>query len=363
MSGKCQPSAYYCRHLCLPLVVLLLLTGQPSASATEGEGGLAPPAEEVNATPFESATGEGPEPESWLDRLQVGFAENVDGAARWVDGFFGEQRTSSSGRGAYGRVTVRPIWKEYEGTRVQVRFRAHLPLDNIKRRTYAIIGRGDVDQMIENDNSDKGLFETDRENDWLVGLGYKPGWSSSGRVSLGGGVKLNWPPDPYVRVSYNWKHDFTSRSLVRLRETVFWQESEDFGASTSLDLEHRIGKNSLLRWANWVKISGATQDFIYDSRIMLYKRFSYNRAIMYAIGMRGETGAEEPVREYGGYVIYRQRAWRDWLFAELILGATHYKEDDWAERKWALLLGIGFEMAFEKSRTQGPPSQGGSHRF
>ncbi len=297
-------------------------------------------------------------PDSWLDRVNAGFAGGIDGSARWVDGFFGEDKTAETGRGAYGRLSVRPVWREYLGTSIRVRLRVRLPLDNIKRRTYAILGRGDVDSLIAADSNDYDFMTGDRDNDWLAGLGYNPGWSKSQRVSFSAGIKVDWPPDPYARASYNWKHDFNDKSLVRFRETVFWQESEDFGSSTNLDLEYRLGIQQLLRWASWVKISGATEDFSYDSRVMLYQKVSDNRAVMYAFGLRGETGAPVPVREYGGYAIFRQRAFREWLFAELILGVTHYRDDAWTERKWSVLAGIGFEMVFQKSDPVPDPTEG-----
>lgn len=307
-----------------------------SSHAAEAEVGGAP------APAAETVAG------SWADRLHHMFAEGVDGSARWVDGFFGGGKTTEYSRGAHGSFSLRSVWQEYQGVRVQARMRAYLPLDNLREDVYAFVGRGDADEIIEGTNSYGGLLDNSPDNDWLAGLGYRPNWGKTGQFSFGLGVKADWPPDPYARVGYKFKADLSDVSALRFRETVFWQDSENLGSSTRLELERRFGTNHLLRWASWGRISGATDGLRYDSRLMLYRRITPRRAVLYAAGLRGETADPVAVREYGVYAVYRQRAVRDWLFAELILGVTHYREDDWSERRFSMLCGLGFEMMFDK---------------
>lgn len=299
---------------------------------------------QTNPLPNNQAVGQDP---ALVDRVQSRVANTVDGAARWVDSFFGDNRYDPDQKGAFGRLYVLPYWYEYNGLEAESRFAAYLPLENVSHRVHAIIGRGDEDELITNDYGFEDLLPRDNgEDSWLMGLGYKPPWSHSGRVSLGAGVKIDWPLDPYVRISYRATHDFSEQSLVRFRTSLFWQNSEDIGSTTVVDLERRVTKDNLLRWSNWGKVSGRTEGLRYDSRVALFRNLHEDRGVVFAVGLRGDTGEPVPVRDYGFYGVYRQKVWRDWFYAQVLAGFAFYRENDWADRELALLGGIGFEMFF-----------------
>lgn len=295
---------------------------------------------------------------AFLDHFHDGFANSVDGSARWVDGFFGKRRTDDETPGAYGRLRVRTYWKEYEGMKVKTRFRAELPLTNISSRVNAIFGRGDTDSVTQGTDQYDYLLSSGGEDSWLAGLGYTPPWSRSERFSVSAGVKIDFPMNPYVRVAYRLKHNFDDKSLIRLRQSVFWENQDGFGTSSSIGLERKISDSVLVRWANWAKFDEVTHGVAFDSRIEFYQRLDEKRALLYTIGMEGETDNDAPVREYGVYMIYRQQALREWFFGELILGVTRPHFEDWSERRTGIMLGLGFEMVFQhSSNKRGPGSE------
>jgi len=284
----------------------------------------------------------------WLDPLHDQIAGGIDVASRWVDGFFGDETAEASEHGAYGRVGVRVTWHEYEGTDIKGKLRAYLPLGNLRDRVHAVLGRGDTEDIIDDAHHYEDFFSTGRKDDWLMGLGYTPPWSDSGRVSLGAGVRLDWPLDPYIRASYHMMSNISDHFRLRFRESVFWRKSEEFGCSTSIDLDYPLADKDLLRWANWGKYSERTAGLSYESQLMWYHQLSENRGVIGSLRIRGETDSAVPIREYGVYAVYRQRLWRDWLFGELMLGLGHYQADDWDNRRSALVSGIGFEFHFDK---------------
>lgn len=301
---------------------------------------------------------------SWLDQLHNGFAENIDGSARWVDGFFGERVSAEDTPGAYGRFKMRFQWQEYEGMSVRTRLRAELPLDNLSKRVRAVVGRGNSDDVIEDRSKYDDLLSSGDGDDWLAGLGYTPPWSRSKRVNIGAGVKLDIPLDPYVRASYQFQHKYDEKSLIRARQTVFWERQDGFGTSTTLDLERSLSDNQLLRWSSWGKLSEVSRGVIYDSRLMLYNKLSAKRALLFTLGVEGESDSPVPVHQYGGYVTYRQQVFREWLFGELIFGVSQYQDEDWPKRRTSLVVGFGFEMAFWNGEYQSDSTQVGSpNRF
>jgi len=286
-----------------------------------------------------------------IDRFEARIANTVNGSARWVDGFFGDARQHPVSPGAFGRLNVLPFFYEYNGVKVKTRFRAHIPLDNINERFSAVIGRGDEDELIANDYGFEGLLPRSVDDDaWLAGFGYKPRWGGRNRFSLGAGVKFDWPPDPYVRVSYRHVYNFDEQNLLRFRQSVFWQNTEDIGGITSIDLERRVTADNLLRWSNWFKASGKTAELRYDTRLALYRNLQDDRGMVIAVAIRGDTGEDVPVRDYGIYGLYRQRMWRDWFYGQVLLGVAGYRENRWPDRELALIAGIGFEIFFSADK-------------
>lgn len=309
-------------------------------------------AADASDEPTDAVDAKTKEKKALLDHFHDGFADSVDGSARWVDGFFGKRRTDEETPGAYGRVRVRTFWKEYEGVKVKVRFRAELPLTNISSRVNAIIGRGNADSVVQGTDQHDYLLSSGDEDSWLAGLGYTPPWSHSKRISVSAGVKIDFPMNPYVRFSYRYKHDFDDKSLIRARQSVFWENQDGYGTSTTIDLERKLSDSLLVRWTNWAKFNEVTHGVAFDSKVEFYQRFDEKRALLYTFGAEGESDNDAPIREYGAYMIYRQQAFRDWFFGEIIFGVTRPHFEDWTERKTGLLLGVGFEMVFKHSSAE-----------
>jgi len=151
-----------------------------------------------------------------IDRFEKRIANTVDGTARWVDDFFGDNRYAPSQQGAFGRLSFLPYFYGYNGVDSETRFRAYLPLDKLNGRLHAMIGRGDEDDLINADHGwEEFLPDATGNDEWLIGLGYRPPWGGKNRFSLSGGVKVDWPPDPYVRLSYRYLHELDEHSLIR----------------------------------------------------------------------------------------------------------------------------------------------------
>lgn len=311
-------------------------------------GSEVPPATD---TPPDSEAEAAAPPTPLLDRFEASIANTVNGSAKWVDGFFGDSRQSPDSPAAFGRLYFMPYFYEYNGLKTETRFRAYYPLDNFNARFSAVIGRGDEDELIANDHGFESLLPRNNSEDaWLAGFGYKPPWGQEGRFSLGAGVKFDWPVDPYVRASYRLIHNFNEANMLRFRQSVYWQNTENIGGITSIDLERRTTADNLLRWSNWFKMSGKTEEVRYDSRLALYRNLKNDRGVVFALAIRGDSGAPVPVRDYGIYGVYRQRMWREWFYGQMLAGVAGYREDQWSERRLAMIFGIGFEIFFSANQ-------------
>jgi len=68
-------------------------------------------------------------------------------------------------------------------------------------------------------------------------------------------------------------------SVWRFRETVFWENRDGFGSTTSLDFDRVLHRDLLLRWGNVGTISESTEGFSWRSTALVYHNLRRSRAV------------------------------------------------------------------------------------
>src|SRR5690606_4605474 len=83
------------------------------------------------------------------------------------------------------------------------------------------------------------IFDVDSDDEWLAGLGWSPPGKFGSKFDLRFGAKVKSAPEVYVQGRFRANRFFGERSVLRFRETLFWESREDgFGATTGLDFDH-----------------------------------------------------------------------------------------------------------------------------
>ena len=95
------------------------------------------------------------------------------------------------------------------------------------------------------------------------------------------------------------------RVVWRLRETVFWENRDGFGSTSSLDFDRVLSQELLFRWGAVGTISEATDGIAWRNAVVLYRNLQDSRAVAGELFWRGETAAEVRLREYGARAIFR----------------------------------------------------------
>jgi hypothetical protein len=287
---------------------------------------------------------------SWIDWINRKVDSAVCQSSMWFDGFFGDDRADEIYGTTGGRVSTHLYWTEYDDFDPKLRFRAHYVLPNLDNKVDAFVGRETRDEYLTDtrDPSDPGnpFFGLDDEEELLVGLGYSPDRRPDRRLRFSVGANLRWPPEPYAKVNYRRIFELDQLSLLRWRQTVFWELEDQLGTTTNLDLERRLGASFLLRWAINGTISGITDGIDWWTNLTLYQSLSSRRALAYTVWSTGETLAEVPLNETGIRVVYRQRIARDWLFVDVgpSVSWPRWVPEDLREPSWGAV--IGAEMLF-----------------
>jgi len=301
--------------------------------------------------------------EPLLDRTQQTVYNVVNSTSKWFDGFFGATDVDQEENVSRGRLNASVFRDERDGTRTRLRMRARIPLPATKRRARLVIGRGDVDEFVDGNQSGDvdtlpGRFDDFEDDDWLLGVGFSRHGDVPRGWDFGVGIRLTTPLEPYVRMTYRWNRSYGESWLWRVQPRVFWQNQRGAGASLTNILDYALGANWLLRSWSIVQGEDEIEGLGWTQRFFAYQALSKKGALSYSIFAVGETLNEVPVLDYGIELRYRKRVARDWLFVIFSTQLNWPKEFAIEERRSNFGVGIEFEMRFGDwpSREQESPS-------
>ena len=135
--------------------------------------------------------------------------------------------------------------------------------------------------------------------------------------------------------------------LLRLRESIFWEESERLGATTRFDLERLFTDDLLARWTGSATFTQETGGVHWSSQLTLYQNLHDGRALSYQVGITAESDSEVPITDFRLRVIYRRSiSDREWLFLELRSNITWPRENLLERREANIGAGAALEMMF-----------------
>lgn len=313
-----------------------------NASPSNSDGQQGPP---VSETPAEA------DRDTLLDRTQQGLHGLVSGSAKRVDSWFGGDETDPRAyEKASGSVAPALLWDEFEGFKPRLRFRANFPLPHISEKFDAFVGRVNRDEYVTERAQESGAFRRQygpvEDDQTLLGISYRETPRQGGRFDAGAGIRLRFPLDPYVKGSYLYRKGELDKLMFSIRETVFWQNSENLGLTNRFDFERLLMEQWLVRFTGSATVSQETEGMRGYSTVSAVRGFPSRRAVTLEVGLDGETEADVPLHDYGFKLAYRQALTRNWLVLEIRTSLRWPKEelDQTREASWG--VGAGFEMFF-----------------
>jgi len=289
--------------------------------------------------------------EAMLDRTQRTVYEAMEVTARWFDRLFGQSRLSEGEHVSRGSLRVSGLWDERDGFDSRFNLRARFALPALQDRARLILGRGDTEDIIDGTTNEAvdslpGSFDQNRDDEWLIGLGYNRSGDMSRGVDFGVGIRITSPPDPYVNVTYRWLNTWDDSWSLRTRARAFWQNQRGTGLTLDSSLDYAVNPRLMLRWANHFGVEDRVEGLGWRSDLIMYQGLSNNRGMAYGVFAQGETAAEVELQNLGFDLRYRQRLAREWFFIELATGVSWPRFFLIERRKSNFGVGITFEMRF-----------------
>ncbi|MGH8130699.1 MAG: hypothetical protein ACRES3_07585 [Steroidobacteraceae bacterium] len=291
----------------------------------------------------------------WIDRMQGALYRSMCFTAVRFDSFFGSARFDDEYQATHGSLSVGALWDERDHWDPSVRFRVQMQLPRMSDRLSAFVGKVDPDEYVTEQRDDFDTlprqFGRETDDEVLFGLGYSQPGRRGGRFDVSGGTSFDSPKEAYAKGTYRIALPLLARNLLRLRETIFWEDRERLGATTRFDLERLFTDDLLVRWTGSATFAQETEGVRWFSHVTLYQNLRDGRAISYQVGVAAESDLEVPVTDYGLRLIYRRTIFdRDWLFLELRSSLTWPRESLLERRESVWGAGAALEMMFGERR-------------
>jgi hypothetical protein len=338
-------------------VLFCLLVGMRTIAWAQDE-----PREQNDEGPTPASTDLADDSQTWIDRTHSGVHALVWRSARKIDGMFGGDAEAAVYQGeTRGSIVPAVLWDEFSGFDEKFRFRVKVPLPQIGERFDAFIGSFNREEYVTGREQESGAIPQQHaggqvgEDETLIGIRYREP-KEGGRWESDAGIRIRSPIDPFVKGGYRYERGDPQRVRLTLRETVFWQNSEQFGLTSRLDLERIVDDSWTVRWIGSGTISERSEGVRGYTSLTGYRGIGDRRAVGAQIFTAGEFDAAVPLGEYGIKVAYRQTFLREWLVLEIRPSVTWPKTEPSQPRKPSWGLGIGFEMFLGPDKFEARPA-------
>ncbi len=316
-------------------------------------------ATERDSADAEQATAAGTEPFDECDwelegkPLQEQTQDLVYGASchtfRWLDQRFGEGID-------FPENEVNGLWllgfdyREYDQFDFRGRFRVRASLPNLSNRWDVVLGRENETEFVSDTApATQTLFNPglsrESDNEWLLGLGHREASRRRG-FDYSVGLRLGTPISLYGKVQYFYNKQFTEKTDLRFRQTLFWRTDEGLGTTSRANLVHQADLQNVIRWEGVTTVSEDTEGAKWYAAQTWYHQLRGKNAISLQAFARGETDEEVSLRDYGLNLIWRQPFTRDWMFLSMGPNITWPRSFASEERELSLGFSLWIEMEF-----------------
>jgi hypothetical protein len=303
-----------------------------------------------------------PETDNWIDKTHQGLHTFLWRSSMTVDHWLGGEAQEDYYAGkTRGSITPIILWDQFNGLSEKFRFRVKMPLPYLDERYNAFIGTFSRDEFVTERDQASGAIPRQRvggevdEDATLVGVQFRDR-HQGGRFEADAGIRIRSPIDPFVKGGYRFEHTTPGQTRLTLRETAFWQNSEQLGVTSRFDVERAFNEVSLLRWTASATISQRSEGVRGYSSVTYFRGLPGSRSIAAQAFTSGEFDAAVPLGEYGVRTAYRQRILRDWLVIELRPSLTWPKDLPEQKREASWGMAVGVEMFFGMDEFQARPA-------
>lgn len=259
------------------------------------------------------------------DRVHDAVSRRLVGFSRWVDSFFGNRRVDDEFFGTRMRVTTAVEVLEGEGGRLRLRVDAKLALPRLQERIQLLLATFKADEGEEPGLPSDLVSEQDVR---LAGLRFLIREKNRFRVHTDVGLRFRPEPDPEVRLRGRYLV-LQDPFVIRVTQSVFWFREDGWGETSRVDLEKMIGERSFVRVTVAGTCSETSRGLEWSPGLSFWQALSVRRAVGIEWLAEGHTHPAWVLDRHRATFKYRQRVWRNWLYAQVASFAEFSRDRDY----------------------------------
>lgn len=204
----------------------------------------------------------------------------------------------------------------------EARISGKFDLPNSKQKVKLIFDTDPDDfDSIEQKQRDVGigtqLFDK-KKNEATIGLSLEEVLLDNWKMSLGGGVRLRSVLDPYTRLRFTRYKKMNENWTSRARETIFYFDSDGWGAETEFDFYRPLDGDRLLHVSLGGKYLDSENNWEWVHGLSLNRRLNRNNAIEYQFGVSVNSNPTIQVSNYWLRSKWQHRLFKDWLYFNVV---------------------------------------------
>lgn len=246
----------------------------------------------------------------------------VTNSSRNIDGFFGNEDSLKIENNSYLRLSQELEWNDIDNFSAETGVRFRLDLPTTKKRLRFIIesdpeeSEGTLAEQgakrLRNDQS--GLGST------IVGLSKlgRQDKSQAWNLQAGAGVKVRWPPDPYVRFTGERLWSLESPWQLESYNRASWFNEEGYSVRSKWDLGRPLDEHHHLRFITNFQWQEEVDTLEYSEGIELNQILGSRSVMRYAVAAVGRSASNPRLHDYYLYTHYRRNLHREILFLDFI---------------------------------------------
>ena len=269
---------------------------------------------------------------------------------RWLDSWWGDEHDFQE-KDVSGWFTVGGEYRDYDGFDGRLRLKVRSPLPNLSNRWDIWLGRFDEEAYVSDTLGQGGAYYTpgavnrDEEDSWLLGMGHrrksrKNGWDWNV------GIRLNLPPEPYIKSSYFYYRKPTEETDLRLRQTFFWRSDRGFGTTSRGDLTWWVSDNDVMYWEASGTLAEDTDGVRWFAGQTWYHLMENRHSFSLLAYVKGETDRAVELKDAGLNFIWRRPFTRDYIYLSMGPTLTWPREEIEEKRDFNLGFGVWLEIEF-----------------
>jgi hypothetical protein len=266
-------------------------------------------------------------PPDEIDELHRRISERIIYTARTIDNFFGDDRIFEEDNETHIRVTSMIRYENIKDLTFKLSLSGQLQMPYLQDRLQFFASTDGRERDVR-DSLQQTPNVTDDDKSIFTGLRYVTRETSRSRISIDGGLRWRGGPVPLLRlrgrrtfVYDNW--------AIRFVQTFFWVEDRGFGQQTRLDFERKMDDQHFVRITPSIIWSEISEGVDWRQIFSVVHIMNADNMIATEVDVQGHTWPSSVVDKIEGYIRWRHRTGREWMFFEVTPGLAFRRENDY----------------------------------